>query len=109
MNKFSELADNNDIAKEDNFIFNLESADLPSDTTITDQDSDSLYLSATEGRNFNINVGLPIDNNDNDNEAEGKKGVPSEDKVMCLMHRHGLDKQIQNLKGWPSIRRGVIY
>jgi len=65
-NKFSELTDNNEIVKQDIFVFDLESAHLPNDTTITDQDSDSLCLSAREGTNSNITVGLPSDNNNNE-------------------------------------------
>ena len=87
VNKFSELTDNNDMAKQDIFVFDLESADLPNDTTITDQYSDLLCLSAREGTNSNDNeVGLPSDNNDNDNATEWEKGVPSVEKVMETLH-----------------------
>ena len=124
MNKFSELTDNNEMAKQDIFVFDLESAHVPNDTTIVDQDSDSLCLSPREGTNSNITVGLPSDTNndkddvglpsvniDNDNATECEKGVPSVDKVMETLHsfeKSMEESRIQQEKLQMAIKRAHV-
>jgi len=83
-NKYRELCVD-EIATEDNYIFDLESADSPSDTTIMDEDSDSLCVPTTEGtKSHDINVGLPKDDNKNKDKNSKEMALPSDNVMETL-------------------------